>query len=139
AVPLYRSYHPAGNHFYTTDKGEHESACINGGYIDEGQIGSIFPRLLASTAPLYRLWAEGGQFDHFYAASAAERDYAIKSQGYTYEKVAGYIFPNASCGGLPFYRMWIPATTDHFYTTSLWERDSYAQNGGVVEGIAGYV
>ncbi|KAG5649979.1 hypothetical protein H0H81_001228 [Sphagnurus paluster] len=60
--------------------------------------------------------------------------------GYTPEGITGYIFPDGSCRGtVPLFRLFSQKDFDHFYTTSVEERNSASQNGYTQEGIAGWV
>lgn len=56
------------------------------------------------------------------------------------ELTLGFMAPDDRCGGIPLYRVYAAASDDHFYTTSLAERDNaIAMYGYQDQGITGYV
>lgn len=60
--------------------------------------------------------------------------------GYFDEGVAGYVLPTQEPSTVPLYRVFNPVLVDHFYTTSLAEKNAAMSNLGYVdEGVAGYV
>ncbi|KAH6901583.1 hypothetical protein BKA70DRAFT_1435962 [Coprinopsis sp. MPI-PUGE-AT-0042] len=138
AVPLFRSYNPRGDHFYTINSTEHSNAIRVFGYLDQGLTGYLFPSAQPHAVPLYRLFSDG-DFDHFYTTDLVERDRAISVFRYVSEGVAGYIYPDAECGGLPLFRVYQQSLTDHIYTMSQTERDFSVDSGALPEGITGYM
>jgi hypothetical protein len=84
--------------------------------------------------------------DHFYTTSAQELAGAIAGVGYVSEGVACWVFPLPTPpipppgGTTPLYRLFNWGNGDHFYTTSVAERDGAIQNAGYAdEGVACYV
>lgn len=130
---LHRLVNPSnGDHFYTTDDAERDSA-IGMGYRDEGEAWRVFTSPAAWKIPLFRLLnATNG--DHFYTTDEAEANLA-STGGYASEGIACYV-ATAPDDRLPFYRCLNPGTGDHFYTSSLPERDQAIADGFTGEGVA---
>ncbi|KAJ7486928.1 hypothetical protein FB451DRAFT_1554084 [Mycena latifolia] len=138
AQPLYRDYSSSlGDHFYTTDLAEYNSANA-AGYVPEGIRALVFGSPVAGAVQLLRLWsADAG--DHLYTTSASEAQAATEPP-YTYVFDSGpamYIYPTQICGSVPLYRLHSGDLRDHFYTIDAAERD--AAVGYADEGITGYV
>jgi len=77
--------------------------------------------------------------DHMYTISTDEISNVVPAAGYHSEGVIGYVYPGyeditsgIGTDAVPFYRLFHPAGGDHFYTTSLSERDQ-ALAGGYIE------
>ncbi|KAJ7687958.1 GMC oxidoreductase-domain-containing protein [Mycena rosella] len=137
ASPLYRDYSSSqGDHFYTTDIGEYNSANANG-YVPEGIRALVFTTQVASSVQLMRLWsADAG--DHLYTTDPNEVQSAMSVYTYVLDNgPAMYVYPTQLCGSVPLYRMHNADIRDHFYTIDAAERDA-AQNYAQ-EGITGYV
>ena len=74
---------------------------------------------------------------NFLTASSTERDNAVASSNYVYSIKPFYAFTSQQPGTIPVYRIRTP--TEHFYTTSITERDSLLQNSqNTDEGTAFY-
>jgi Repeat of unknown function (DUF5648) len=138
AVPLLRSYHPEGDHFYTIDPAEHANAIKNYGYLEETVAGYMFATAEPHSVPLYRVW-NSELVDHFYTTDLSERDRAIRDAQYVSEGIAGYLYPDAACGGVPLLRVYKESVTDHFYTVKQGERDFAVATGSLPEGTTGYM
>ncbi|KAF9552716.1 hypothetical protein CPC08DRAFT_789314 [Agrocybe pediades] len=100
------------------------------------------PRLLV---PFFRLW-QPQITDSFYTTGVVEKNKAITLLGYQDQGIAGYLWPNTTVPvpkqTIPLYRVYNSqlTVTDHFYTTSVAERDAAINKLGFTnEGIAGYV
>ena len=63
---------------------------------------------------------------------------AVTSLGYVREGNAATVHPEQTPITIPLYQLYNPNATDHFYTTSLSERDNATQSG-YEEGITAYV
>jgi hypothetical protein len=94
---------------------------------------------------VYRFWSPL-LHAHFYTASIGERDGIIASYPasiWTYEGPAFNAFATPAAGSVPLYRFWSALLGDHFYTTSVVERDSiiahYPTRTWNYEGVAFYV
>ncbi|KAJ7906447.1 hypothetical protein B0H13DRAFT_1619369 [Mycena leptocephala] len=71
-IQLYNA--AAGEHFYTTNTTEANSASTGGGYVIEDKNPMyVYPTQLCGSVLFYRLFA-GTYGDHFYTESAEERD-----------------------------------------------------------------
>ncbi|KIJ38168.1 hypothetical protein M422DRAFT_84633, partial [Sphaerobolus stellatus SS14] len=77
--------------------------------------------------------------DHAYTASQQEFTTWTTSQGYIAERPLGYIFKDQEPGTVPLYTLFNIGAVDHYYTTSEFDRYSFAQNGYTYLGIVGYV
>lgn len=119
-----------------------DHATTSFGYNRETPPGLIFPTQVEGTVPLYRAYQPQGH-DHFYTADKAEMDHAISAWRYEAEGIAGYLYPMSQCGTIPLYRTYLlrpGRITNHFYTSSVVERDNAIKNYGYKdEGISGYV
>jgi hypothetical protein len=115
---------------------EHDGA-IAIGYTDEGIACYVYGAQVAGTIPLYRL----SKSDHFYTTSVSERDGAMSKYGYTDEGIACYVYGAQAAGLTPLYRLSKSDgdQNDHFYTTSVAERDGAIGIGYKDEDIACYV
>lgn len=84
------------------------------------------------TRPLFRCRKGDGRF-------FLTTDTACEGAGSQQEQL-GFIGTAAGCGSVPLYRAYSGSAGNHFYTTSLGERDNAVANlGYVAEGIPGYV
>ncbi|KAJ7627980.1 hypothetical protein DFH06DRAFT_1006585, partial [Mycena polygramma] len=136
-VPVYRDFNDAiGDHFYTTNVSEYNSANA-GGYFAESVRFAVFSTAQPSTTQFIRLY-NGGLGDHFFTTNSTEASNAAATGGYVLEDLAPmFIYPTQVCGSVPLYRSYSSAKTDHFYTTSQSEQDTL--QGYNFELIAGYV
>ncbi|KAJ7097390.1 hypothetical protein C8R44DRAFT_683573 [Mycena epipterygia] len=139
AQPLYRDYSSGGgDHFYTTDLAEYNSANANNGYSPDGIRALVFTTQVAGSVKFIRLY-NADVTDHFYTTNATEATDAAAA-GYAIEdKATMYIYPTQLCGSVPFYRSYSAGGTDHFYTIDAAERDGAVSSGWAYEFIAGYV
>jgi len=127
-VGVHRSY-GNGEHFYTTDLTE--AQCC--GYTLEVQnFYYLYKAQTGSLVAFYRCLLANGK--HFYTKSSN----CEGSAGSKVEGVIGYIASGTTCGSVALYRT--AKNGEHFYTTSLAEKNNAVQNLGYAdEGIAGYV
>ncbi len=133
-VNFYRlSNSTTGDHFYTTNVSERNSAVLNGGYNYEGIIGSIHLSQVPNTVPLYRLY-NPTTGDHFYTVVVSQKDAAIKTYGYMMEAAIGYVYTSHVTGTTPLYMLHNPTTGDHFYTVVASESDAAINNYGYFYG-----
>ncbi|PJC02266.1 MAG: hypothetical protein CO073_00345, partial [Candidatus Komeilibacteria bacterium CG_4_9_14_0_8_um_filter_36_9] len=86
--------------------------------------------------PVYELY-NNSIHDHFYTMNTAEVNQAISSMNYVSNGIC-YYWSSVNFGGAAaIYRLW--HDSDHFYTTSITERDNCVNNGYINEGIVGYL
>lgn len=124
---------------------------VSAGAIAGVTLGGAFPELVHAQevvrrrgyklAPFYRLYNSHSRH-HFYTTDVEERDRA-REAGYSYEGIACYVW--SADGQRPsftvkLYRLYNSKNDDHFYTTSVDERDkAVASYGYTYEGVAAYV
>ncbi|KAJ7721886.1 hypothetical protein B0H16DRAFT_1601650 [Mycena metata] len=139
AIPVYRSFNNgAGDHFYTTNTAEYNTATASGGYFAEGARFAVFPTASATNTVQFIRLFNGGVTDHFYTTNQTEANNAAAGGGYTIENLSPmYIYSTQLCGSVPLYRSYSANATDHFYTTSMEEQNGML--GYKFELIAGYV
>jgi hypothetical protein len=128
-VGVHRSYGGALGHFYTTDLTEAQS----GGYtLEVENFFYLYSVQSGGLQPLFRcLKGNGGRV--YTTANDCEGLGGI-------EITVGFISPEEACGSTPLYRVFSSAANNHFYTTSVAERDNAVANLGYVDqGLAGYV
>jgi len=132
-----------GRHFYTMNDGE-TTGLINNNFNEwkyEGVAYKSLANQLNDSVPLYRFWNKI-RGNHFYTTSITERDGLIanNSDVWNYEGVAYYVYPQGSITVDVFvYRFWNKIRGNHFYTTSITERDGLIANNSDVwnyEGLA---
>jgi len=110
-TPFYRLYNRgSGDHFYTTDASERDSAIARSGYVSEGVACYVYPSNVAGTTPLYRLW-NGDASDHFYTTDNGEASAAESRSGYGGEGISCYVLPSASRVDTPLFRLYAPTTS----------------------------
>ena len=125
---VYRTYKP-GQHFYTTSADEATGAGFDvefGGpyYWVDAAGGSGF-------VPWYRCLKGNGK--HFYTT-------ASNCEGQKVEGPMGFVATSAVAGARPLYRLYSPSLANHFYTTSVDERDQVDKGSDYTyEGVACYV
>ena len=153
--PVFRSFHAViCDHFYTANCRE----CIKAVSPDEllgdrtwkyeSDVGFISTKKEDDDfIPVYRAWNGN---DHFYTNSY--REYSGLPNKYYREGIAFYLSKSERSGQtiskgkreffkyIPLFRLYNGSWDDHFYCTSVNERDNAIQNIGFVdEGILGYV
>ncbi len=129
----YRLYNPAtGEHFFTTNKAEHDLLAANGNWKSET---STWKSPEKSDFPIYRL-CNPHTNDHHYTMNAGERD-ALVTLGWRDEGIGLY---SADSDGVEVYRLYNPNATvgSHHYTTSALERDYLVSLGWNAEGVGFY-
>jgi hypothetical protein len=127
-VAVHRSLNAGtGEHFYTTSLAE--AMCC--GFTVEH---TNFYYLYGGGAPgLVQFMRCIAGSKHFYTADP-------NCEGVTIEGPMGFIATSPVCGAVALYRTVHNSNGDHFYTTSIAERDLAIASGGYInEGIAGYV
>jgi hypothetical protein len=130
-APVHRSYQAGtGEHFYTTSRAE--AACC-GFTVEFYDFFYLYASSAPGLVPFYRCVLASGF--HFYTQSSS----CEGSPGSVSEGVMGYVATTAGvCGSVPLYRL--VRGNDHFYTTSVAERDSaIAVSGYASEGVAAHV
>ena len=129
-VGVHRSYNSSTDeHFYTTSLPE--AQCC-GFALENEDFYFLYQGNHPGLTAFHRCLKANGK--HFYTQSAS-------CEGQTVEGVMGYIATAANtAGSVPLYRTYRPMTGNHFFTTSVGERDNAVNNLGYVdEGVAGYV
>lgn len=95
-----------------------------------------------ATVPFYRAYSTARN-DNFYTTDYAELLLMVRDNGYRRNPDLGLVLNATAPGAVPLYRLWNGRTNidcDHFYTTSMVERDNTAgKDGWVYEGVAAYV
>lgn len=100
-VPLYRFLHPKwGQHFFTSDRTESQSAVSNYGYKSEGICCYISPSPTPDTVPLYRLRRTAGIQVHRYVTNEYERARLVQSGIWVFEGIAGFVWPKPATAAL---------------------------------------
>jgi hypothetical protein len=135
-----------GVHFYTASDQEAEYAVAELGYTYEGTLCYVPTPDGANIAPVYCCYS-GSSGGHLYTMSFDEYCDAIKNLGEDFtdydESISWYCYPSTEPqppGTVPLYRMYSHQSDDHFYTTSIQERNNaIAKLGYVDERTAGYV
>jgi hypothetical protein len=88
-------------------------------------------------APVYRA-DNPSTGQHLYTLDRNEIAYVVEKQGWTSAGTAGYIAPTPKFGHVAVFRLYI-SNGDHFYTTSMEERDTLLNQGADDEGVVGYI
>ncbi len=128
-----------GDHFYTTDITERNSAITQFYYQSEEIACYVSDSQVQDATPLYRM-ANSQNGDHFYTTDISERNIAINQLGYLDEGIACYVYASQTMNAIPMHRMVHQQTGDHFYTINSDERDRAASGFGYRnEGIAFWV
>lgn len=135
SIPIYR-INLGNEHFYTADKYERDILLQNNGATDEGVGFYAYPSVSSDNFShhVHRYAGDGG---HMLTNSSSLRDYLVNNN-YSYEGIAfgtpsGMApTPIQPSGRHNIYRV---SKDEHFYTTSLFERDNLIQNGWSYEGI----
>ena len=100
-VPLYRFLHPRwGQHFFTWNRSEAQSAVRNNGYKPEGICCYISPSPTPDTVPLYRLRRTVGVQVHRYVTNEYEKERLNQSGIWFFEGIAGYVWPRTTTAAL---------------------------------------
>ncbi|KAF8067862.1 hypothetical protein FPV67DRAFT_1449463 [Lyophyllum atratum] len=104
---------------------------------------SIQPRAPPGVA---RIWSvmNTDLVDHVYSTNEAEVRYLIDFYGFSIEgkkgTTTGYLHTEQQPDTVPLFRLYAIGLTDHFYTTSMEERDNAIKRLGYhLEGTLGYV
>lgn len=115
-----------GGHIFSTDFGQVTS---NGYSLEHASIFHIYARAADGLSTLYRCRKSNG-LTFLTTASSCEGQVLVETMG--------FVAPDARCGAVPLYRL--QAGGNHFYTTSVAERDNAISTFGyALEGIAGHV
>ena len=117
----------ARDHFYTIDRGEAEGA----GTVEVYDFFWVYTADAGGMSPLFR--CRKPDSTHLLTTDTGGEGQAI-------EGTIGFIYNSERCGAIPLYRVYNPGNNDHFYTTSLPERDNaIAMYGYQDQGITGWV
>lgn len=112
-IPVHRAIGGAIGHFYTTNLDE---IGANGLTMEVQDFFFVYPEPVDGLIPLFRCVKGGGR--RFLTSSIDCEGTAAP------ELTLGFIAPDDRCGATPLYRVYAPGSDDHFYTTSLAERDN---------------
>jgi hypothetical protein len=135
---LYPSAVGGGQHFYTADLLEVQTAVVNFGYRNDGAACHVFNTSIPGTTPVYRLSNPKGDF--LLTSSTVELYEAVANKGYTVDAVTCYVIPTPVPGLTALYRLGKKDQTDHVYTTSVTDLyQAIGQFDYVGEGVVGYV
>lgn len=118
-------------HFYSTNVDE----IIGAGMTMEAQdFFFVYPAATDGLIPLFRCVKPNAGGRRFLTSSID-----CETTGAP-ELTLGFISPDEACGAIPLYRVYAAASDDHFYTTSLAERDNaIAMFGYQDQGSPGFV
>src|SRR5215467_12468056 len=98
-----------GDHFYTIDPAERDSAVRGGGYQFERIECYVFPPVVvpppSGQTELFRLYNQDTG-NHFYTTSDPEAQNAVTAAGFRRESVACYVFPTSTAGAVPLFRLY---------------------------------
>ena len=134
-IDVYRIYNPnSGEHFYTTNKKEAESA-VKAGWNDEGRL-CMAPK--DSDYPVYRLFNPNARDagSHHFTISPKEREDLVKA-GWVDEGVAFY--SAAQNKGTKLWRSYNKNDGGHNFTINIEEHKKVVAAGWTDEGLAWYV
>ncbi|MBF0579645.1 hypothetical protein IM774_07625 [Erysipelotrichaceae bacterium RD49] len=126
-------YNPAtGEHFFTTNKAEHDLLAGSGTWKSEASTWNTPEK---SDYPIYRL-CNPNTDDHHYTMNAGERD-ALVRLGWRDEGIGMF---SADQNGQPVLRLYNPNAKvgSHHYTTSAAEKDRLVSLGWKFEGVGFY-
>jgi cysteine-rich repeat protein len=132
---FYRLYSPTtGDHFFTTDVTELNSAINSMGYMLETPVIYVASTQIPGSVPFYR-FVDGT--DRFHTIDPGE----AATVGYTNEGIKAYVSANARIDNVPFYRLSHTSQfLDRFHTTDSSEVTSAVQAAGYTnDGIKAYV
>jgi hypothetical protein len=132
-LPLFRLVR-GNDHFYTTNCSEKNDAVTRYGYSYEGVQAYVFSSPGSHIVPLYRLYNSS---IHFYTADQNEEQQDLRS-GWQLEGTMGYVASAPQPNLVPLYRS-RASNGGYLYTTDLHEWNSANANGGISEGITGWV
>jgi hypothetical protein len=87
-----------------------------------------------NSVALFRGYKQSGN-DHFYTIDVPEFQRAVTQLGFVEEGIAGFVMKPTSSGGCPantlaLFRFYNQNAQDHFYTTSVQEKNSIISAGG---------
>jgi hypothetical protein len=131
-TPLYRFFNKIkGNHFYTKSIIERDNIINNLSHewTYENIAYQVFEEPRAGTLPIYRFWNKKTGF-HFYTQDEGEKNNIIAtlSDTWNYEDVAYYTYSSEQPGTTAVYRFFNKIQGNHFYTTSVTERNDIINN-----------
>ena len=132
-LPLFRLVR-GNDHFYTTNCSEKDYAVARYGYSYQGVQAYVFSSPSSHIVPLYRLYNSSV---HFYTADQNEEQQDLKN-GWQLEPTMGYVANTPQPDLVPLYRS-RASNGGYLYTTDLNEWNSANANGGIGEGITGWV
>lgn len=118
-------------HFYSTSVDEIAAAAMT---MEAQDFFFVYPAATDGLIPLFRCIKPNAGGRRFLTSSID-----CETTGAP-ELTLGFISPDDGCGAIPLYRVYAPASDDHFYTTSLPERDNaIAMFGYEDQGSPGFV
>ncbi|MDB5160587.1 MAG: hypothetical protein JWO99_850 [Candidatus Saccharibacteria bacterium] len=139
AVPIYRLHATDGSYLWTASTAEKASLISTGSWTDEG-IGFYQDPIASNTgAAVHRLYIQSGLGIHILTANPAEISRLVAA-GYTDEGISfttptTYYPENPAPTGYQLvYRVLMK--NEHFWTTSVVERDALIAAGGKYESVA---
>ena len=131
-TPLYRFFNKIkGNHFYTKSIIERDNIINNLSHewTYENIAYQVFEEPITGILPIYRFWNKKTGF-HFYTQNEDEKNNIIAtlSDTWNYEDVAYYTYSSEQPGTTAVYRFFNKIQGNHFYTTSVTERNDIINN-----------
>ncbi|KAI1727842.1 hypothetical protein Ddc_05163 [Ditylenchus destructor] len=116
------------NHFYTTDRLEHQLMGSQG-YVMQPHMGHLGRNhqdpACSCLKPLYRLYSDFMK-DHLLTSTEHEKNVAEQLLGYKFERVLGFCTKEPGCGAyMPLYRFYNAIAKDHLYTVDQQEMHYY--------------
>ena len=140
--PLLRYWNEgAQKHFYTSDRDELGTG--RDGWRYEGSVGYVAATAQCyapNAVPFYRYWSSVRQ-KHFYTTDVTDPILSQTDYQFVREGTTGYILADqtAQYQTTALYRLFNADTDNHFYTSSVAERDFAVGLGYRDEGTEGYV
>lgn len=154
-APLYHLRNDSiTDHFYTTSTQQRDLAQSCCGFTYVGVTAwvpvasyyddvGLWEPVQYSASKFRRFWKGQPQQEHFYTTKHSDASYVL-ANGWVDEGHEGYLYSSSSFaeGLLPLYRLnkFNPSNSDlvHFYTLSVFERDSLVAQGWGYDGVEGY-
>jgi uncharacterized delta-60 repeat protein len=132
ASPVFRFFNKIkGNHFYTKNITEKNNivSTLSNEWNYEGIAYDAYNEASANITALYRFWNKKTGF-HFYTQDEGEKNNIIAtlSDTWNYEDVAYYTYSSEQPGTTAVYRFFNKIQGNHFYTTSITERNDIINN-----------
>jgi hypothetical protein len=129
---IYRFFNKIkGNHFYTKSKPEKNNivSTLSNEWNYEGVAYKAYNAPASNITALYRFWNKKTGF-HFYTQNESEKNNIIAtlSDTWNYENVAYYTYSSEQPGTTAVYRFFNKIQGNHFYTTSITERNDIINN-----------